>query len=50
MVRPGDTVEVLATPLNIRGAVYVIGAEARVDGRIVCKGELTFYLMDNKDR
>lgn len=50
MVRPGDTVEVLATPLNIRGAVYVIGAEARADGRLVCKGELTFYLMDNKDR
>ena len=49
MVRPGDTVEVVAKPISIRGALYVIGAQATVDGNLACKGELTFYLMDNKD-
>ena len=49
MVRPGDTVEVVAKPISIRGALYVIGAQATVDGKLVCKGELTFYLMENKD-
>lgn len=49
-VRPGDTVEVTGKPLAIRGPVYVIGAEAKVDGHLACKGELTFYLMDNADR
>ncbi len=49
MVRPGDTVEVVAKPISIRGALYVIGAQATVDGQLACKGELTFYLMENKD-
>ena len=49
MVRPGDTIEVVAKPVSIRGALYVIGAQATVDGKLACKGELTFYLMDNKD-
>ena len=49
MVRPGDTIEVVAKPISIRGALYVIGAQATVDGKLACKGELTFYLMDNKD-
>jgi len=49
MVRPGDTVEVIAKPTAIRGAMYIISAEARVDGKVACRGELTFYLMDNKD-
>ena len=49
MVRPGDTIEVVARPISIRGALYVIGAQATVDGKLACKGELTFYLMDNKD-
>ena len=47
MVRPGDTIEVTAKPISIRGSLYVIGAEAKVDGKLACKGELTFYLMDN---
>ena len=49
MVRPGDTIEVTAKPISIRGALYVIGAQATVDGKLACKGELTFYLMENKD-
>ena len=48
MVRPGDTIEVSAKPIAIRGALYVIGAEAKVDGHLASKGELTFYLMDNE--
>ena len=47
MVRPGDTIEVNAKPIAIRGSLYVIGAEARVDGQLACKGELTFYLIEN---
>ena len=49
MVRPGDTIEVNAKPIAIRGSLFVIGAEAKVDGKLACKGELTFYLIDNKD-
>ena len=49
MVRPGDTIEVTAEPIAIRGALYVIGAQAKVDGRLACKGELSFYLRDNQD-
>ena len=49
MVRPGDTIEVVAKPIAIRGALYVLGAQATVDGNLACKGELTFYLMDNGD-
>ena len=49
MVRPGDTIEVTAEPIAIRGALYVIGAQAKVDGQLACKGELSFYLMDNQN-
>ena len=49
VVRPGDTIEVTAEPIAIRGALYVIGAQAKVDGRLACKGELSFYLMDNQN-
>ena len=48
MVRPGDTVEVSAHPVAIRGALFVIAAEARVEGQLACKGELTFYLESDK--
>ncbi len=47
MVRPGDTIEVSAAPIAIRGALYVIGATAKVGGKLACKAEMTFYLMDN---
>lgn len=49
MVRPGDTVEVTARPIAIRGALYLIAAQATVNGKLACKGELTFYLIDNGD-
>ena len=47
MVRPGDTIEVTAKPIAIRGSLFVIGAQATVDGQLACKGELTFSLVAN---
>ena len=47
MVRPGDTIEVSAKPIAIRGSLFVIGAQATVDGHLACKGDLTFYLVAN---
>ena len=49
MVRPGDTIETRAVMKANRGSLFIIEAEARVEGQLACKGELTFYLMDNKD-
>ena len=49
MVRPGDTIETSARMKANRGSLFIIEAEARVEGQLACKGELTFYLMDNKD-
>ncbi len=48
MVRPGDTIAVSAHLIAVRGALFVIGAEARVDGNLACKGELSFYLLENE--
>ena len=47
MVRPGDTIEVAAKLIAVKGALYVIGAEARVDGQLACKAEMTFYLVES---
>ena len=49
MVRPGDTIEITAKPVSIRGSLFVISAQATVDGHLACKGELSFFLMENKD-
>ena len=49
MVRPGDTIEITAKPISVRGSLYVIGAQATVDGHLAVKGELSFFLMENKD-
>jgi len=49
MVRPGDTIETSARMKATRGPLFIIEAEARVEGQLACKGELTFYLMDSKD-
>lgn len=48
-VRPGDTVEVTAKTIEIKSSVYVVAAQAKVGDKLCCKGELTFYLMDNKN-
>lgn len=47
-VRPGDTVEVLAHKIAIRGNLYILGAEARVDGKLCAKAEMTFFLQKNE--
>ena len=49
MVRPGDTIETSARMKATRGPLFIIEAEARVEGQLACKGDLTFYLMDSKD-
>ena len=49
MVRPGDTIEVSAKPVAIRGSLFVISAQANVEGHLACKAEMTFYLLENKD-
>ena len=33
--------------IAIRGALYVIGATAKVGGKLACKAEMTFYLVDS---
>lgn len=48
MVRPGDTIEVSAKLLSMRANLFVIAAEAKVDGKLACKGELSFYLMESE--
>ena len=49
MVRPGDTIEVSAKPVAVRGSLFVIGAQASVEGHLACKAEMTFYLLESKD-
>ena len=46
MVRPGDTIEVSARLNATRGPLYIIDAQSSVGGKLACKGQLTFYLMD----
>ena len=48
MVRPGDTIEVSARLLSMRANLFVIAAEAKVDGKLACRGELSFYLMESE--
>ena len=49
MVRPGDTIEVSAKLNATRGPLYIIDAQASVEGKLACKGQLTFYLMESQD-
>jgi len=46
MVRPGDTIEVSARLNAMRGPLYIIDAQSSVGGKLACKGQLSFYLMD----
>jgi 3-hydroxymyristoyl/3-hydroxydecanoyl-(acyl carrier protein) dehydratases len=44
-VRPGDLCEVKTTLLDKRGNIYFFSAELKVDGKLCCKGELSFALV-----
>jgi len=43
-VRPGDVVEIEAVVKRLRSRMGVLSGAARVDGRIVCHGRMTFAL------
>jgi 3-hydroxyacyl-[acyl-carrier-protein] dehydratase len=43
-VHPGDTVEIEAVVKRLRSRMGVLSGTARVDGRIVCHGTMTFAL------
>ena len=43
-VHPGDTVEIEAVVKRLRSRMGVLSGAARVDGRVVCDGTMTFAL------
>jgi 3-hydroxyacyl-[acyl-carrier-protein] dehydratase len=43
-VHPGDTVEIEAVVKRLRSRMGVLSGVARVDGRVVCQGRMTFAL------
>lgn len=45
MVRPGDTVEVVVTPLRDKLGLHVVEGEARVNGELCVKGEFQFMIV-----
>lgn len=47
-VRPGDTIEIKGKIINRRGLLFVVQAEAKVEGQLCIRGELMFMLVDNK--
>ena len=44
-VRPGDDLRLHVTVLKSRGALHKVHAEARVDGALVCEGDLGAVLV-----
>ena len=43
-VRPGDRIEIEAVVKRLRSRMGVLSGQARVDGKIVCYGRMTFAL------
>lgn len=46
LVRPGDLCEITTRMANKRGNIYFCEAELKVRGKLCCKGELSFALVD----
>jgi len=44
-VKPGDLCEVSVEKLAQRGNIYFFAANLKVDGKLCCKGELSFALV-----
>ncbi len=44
IVRPGDTVETTAKLVSSRGDLFFCEANLKVDGKLCCKGDLSFAL------
>lgn len=45
-VTPGDVVELEGSVLRLRSKMGALRGVARVDGRVVCEGQMTFALAD----
>ena len=45
IVRPGDLCEITARCLDRKGGVYIAEAKLEVEGRLCCRGKLTFALV-----
>lgn len=48
IVRPGDLCEITAKLTDRRGLLFFTEAVLKVDGKLCCKGNLSFALVDNK--
>ncbi|MDL2228457.1 3-hydroxyacyl-ACP dehydratase FabZ [Bacteroidales bacterium OttesenSCG-928-K03] len=46
-VKPKDNIEITARITDQRGLIFFVEAEARVDGELCTKGNLSFALVDN---
>lgn len=44
-VKPGDLCEITAKLVNRRGQIFFCEANLKVDGKLCCKGELSFALI-----
>lgn len=44
-VRPGDTITIRSTITDRRQAIIFVKAEAKVDGKLCCRGNLSFALV-----
>ncbi len=49
VVKPGDQLVITATVQAVRAGIVKIAAEARVDGKVVAEGNLTFALLPKED-
>lgn len=49
VVKPGDQLKITATVQGARAGVVKIAAEARVEGKVVAQGQLTFALVPGKE-
>ena len=48
IVRPGDVCEITAKLTDRRGMLFFTEANLKVNGKLCCKGSLSFALVDNK--
>ena len=49
-VKPGDLCEVTAKMIAQRGSIYFFSAKLEVDGKLCCKGELSFALIPLEEK
>ena len=50
VAKPGDTLETTARITRSNGPFYIVEGEARIEGELCAKAELTFALMANASR